>query len=88
MFSSSLEGVVDMAYGVDGCEEKGVASGESPKTNGLILDALSSLRICSLSDKVSSAEYVSARAINGMTLVRLDRRFRYSMSTGLTPIRC
>jgi hypothetical protein len=62
-----------------------VASEERPNRKGRILAASSSLKICSLMDKSSSAECVSARAMSGITLVNSESRRRYSRSTGLSP---
>ena len=52
-----------------------------------MFDACSSLRILDLREASCSGERESDCAISGMTLVRLESRRRYSMSTGLIPLK-
>ena len=46
----------------------------------------STLSMFALREDSCSGDRVSDCATSGMTLVRCDRRRRYSMSTGLTPV--
>jgi hypothetical protein len=75
---------VDIAYGADAWEYC-PSSGVRQKWKGRMSAAWSSLRMFSFRDDSSSSENASALAMSGITLVRCERRRRYSISTGLTP---
>jgi hypothetical protein len=75
-----------MVKGGKGREGIKASSRDAPKRKGRILAACSSLKMFDLSNWSCSGVRVSACATRGIILVSGERRRRYSISTGLTPI--